>query len=83
MEAAREIAKTEGVAVNQLINVAVAQMIAVHRASSYMTMRAARANPERALEILHQAGRDNPPIPGDELPGGRAERNREKAAAKS
>ncbi|MDR3793132.1 MAG: toxin-antitoxin system HicB family antitoxin [Terracidiphilus sp.] len=83
MEAAREIAKAEGVAVNQLINVAVAQMIAVHHASSYMTMRAARANPERALDILNQAGRDNPPIAGDELPEGWAKRHPKKAAAKS
>jgi hypothetical protein len=83
LEAAREIAKTEGVAVNQLINVAVAQMIAVHHASSYMTMRAARANPERALEILNRAGRGNPPIQGDELPEGWAERHPKKAAAKS
>jgi hypothetical protein len=83
MDAAREIAKTEGVAVNQLINVAVAQMIAVHHASSYMAMRAERANPERALEILNRAGGGNPPIQGDELPEGWAERHPKKAAVKS
>jgi hypothetical protein len=48
-----------------------------------MTMRAARANPERAQEILNRAGSNNPPIPGDELPEGWAERHPKKAAAKS
>src|SRR5580692_929037 len=70
MEAARNLADAEGVALNQLINVAVAQMIAAHRASNYIAMRAKRANPARALEILDRAGRDNPPMPGDELPEG-------------
>jgi hypothetical protein len=70
MESARNLADAEGVALNQLINVAVAQMIAAHSASNYIAMRAKRANPARALEILARAGRDNPPMPGDELPEG-------------
>ena len=70
MEAAKNLADAEGVALNQLINVAVAQMIAAHSASNYIAMRAKRANPARALEILSRAGRDNPPMPGDELPEG-------------
>lgn len=81
MEAAREIAKSEGVALNQLINVAVAQMITAHHASSYLAMRAARADPQRALEILSQAGVGEPPQPGDELPEGWLERKQKKDAA--
>jgi hypothetical protein len=69
-EAARELAKEEGVALNQLINVAVAQMLAVYGASSYIALRARRADVPKALEILQRAGRGNPPIPGDELPEG-------------
>jgi hypothetical protein len=68
LEAARNVARSEGVALNQLINVAVAQMIAAHSASNYIAIRARRANPARALEILNRAGVGNPPMPGDELP---------------
>jgi hypothetical protein len=68
LEAARELAESEGVALNQLINVAVAQMIAAHHASNYIAMRAKRANLPRALEILRKAGAGNPPMEGDELP---------------
>jgi hypothetical protein len=67
-EAARELAKAEGVAMNQLINVAVAQMIAANSASNYIALRAKRGNVQRAIEILHKAGTGNPPIEGDELP---------------
>lgn len=68
LEAARNMAKSEGVALNQLINTAVAQMIAVHSASNYISLRAKRADLPRALEILGRAGAGNPPIEGDELP---------------
>jgi hypothetical protein len=70
MEAARNLADAEGVALNQLINVAVAQMIAGHKASNYIAMRAKRANIPRVLEILARAGAGNPPMEGDELPEG-------------
>jgi hypothetical protein len=68
MEAARDLAKSEGVALNQLINVAVAQLIASHPKSNYVALRAKRANLPRTMEILRKAGANNPPIPGDELP---------------
>jgi hypothetical protein len=68
LEAARSLAESEGVALNQLINVAVAQMIAAHDTSNYIAMRAKRANLARALEILEKAGAGNPPMKGDELP---------------
>jgi hypothetical protein len=71
LEAARNLAESEGVALNQLINVAVAQMVAAHSASNYIAIRAKRANLPRALEILRKAGAGNPPMEGDELPEGR------------
>jgi len=70
LEAARNLAESEGVALNQLINVAVAQMVAAHSASNYLAIRARRANLPRALEILKKAGAGNPPMEGDELPEG-------------
>ena len=70
LEAARDLAEPEGVALNQLINVAVAQMIAAHSASNYIAIRARRANLPRALEVLRTAGAGKPPMPGDELPEG-------------
>jgi hypothetical protein len=83
MEAAKNLAEAEGVALNQLINVAVAQMIAAHRASNYIAMRAKRANIPRALEILSRAGTGNPPIEGDELPEGWRGAGAEVPASKS
>jgi hypothetical protein len=77
LEAARDLAESEGVALNQLINVAVAQMIAAHNASNYIAIRARRANLPRALEILKKSGAGNPPMPGDELPEGWNDRQAE------
>jgi hypothetical protein len=74
MEAARKIANSEGVALNQLINVAVAQLVASHESFDYIAMRAKRANVERALEILRKPRTGEPPREGDELPEGWAER---------
>jgi hypothetical protein len=68
MEKARKLAKSEGVALNQLINVAVAQMLATHDAATYIAGRAKRGDARRALEILRGAGADSVAIPGDELP---------------
>jgi hypothetical protein len=70
LEAARNVAKAEGVALNQLINVAVAQLIGAHSASNYIAIRARGANLPRALEILRKSGAGNPPMEGDELPEG-------------
>jgi hypothetical protein len=74
MEAAREIAKIEGVALNQLINVAVAHYIGSQETFDYIAFRAKRANVPRALEFLRKAGAGKPPIPGGELPEGWTER---------
>ena len=68
IEEARKVAESEGVALNQLINVALAEKISTLRTEEYFLERAARANRAETLRILSRAGRDNPPMEGDELP---------------
>jgi hypothetical protein len=68
MEEARAFAKSEGVALNQLINVAVAEKLAVTRTMEFFERYTRDANVARAIEILNKAGAGNPPLPGDELP---------------
>ena len=67
-EEARKAAESEGVALNQLINVAVAEKISALRTEEYFTARARRANPAKIDRILKRVGKGNPPIEGDELP---------------
>lgn len=66
LDEARKVAQTEGVALNQLINVAVAEKLSALRTESYFQERAARADIPRALAILDRAGTGNSPSPGDE-----------------
>ncbi|SPF49519.1 conserved hypothetical protein [Candidatus Sulfopaludibacter sp. SbA4] len=68
LEEARKVARAEGVALNQLINVAVAEKISVLRTDEYFREMAAHANIPKALKILARAGVGNPPVSGDELP---------------
>ena len=63
----RVAAKAEGVAVNQLINVAVAEKLATLRAEAVFRERASKVNRGEALRILKSAGTDEPPIAGDEI----------------
>jgi len=76
LDEARKLAEAEGVALNQFINVAVAEKISALRTESYIAERAGRADIPRALKILDRAGLGRPPTPGDELvqPGRRARR---------
>ena len=62
---AREMAEAEGVALNQLINVAVAEKLSALRTEKYFSERAARASIPKALGILKRAGLGNPPTKGD------------------
>lgn len=64
----RKVAEAEGVPLNDLINVAVAEKLSALRAEAYFAARAARADIPKALAILSRAGRGNPPMEGDELP---------------
>lgn len=65
---ARKLAESEGVALNQLINVALAEKISALRTEEYFESRARRANPAKVARILNRVGRGNPPMAGDELP---------------
>jgi len=67
LDEARKLAEAEGVALNQLINVAVAEKVSALRTESYMAERAARANIPKALGMLKRAGAGRPPMRGDEL----------------
>ncbi len=68
MDEVRAVAKAEGVPVNQLINVAVAEKLSAMRTATYFAERAARGEVGQALEVLRRAGTGNPPLAGDELP---------------
>ena len=50
------MAATEGVALNQFINVALAEKLSALRTEDYFKERAARADIPRALDILKRAG---------------------------
>jgi hypothetical protein len=63
---ARSVAEAEGVALNQFINIAVAEKLSALRTTQYFAERAARADLPKALRILRRAGVGNPPEPGDE-----------------
>jgi HicB family len=65
LDEARRLAEAEGVALNQLINVAVAEKVSAIRTEKYIAERAARANVPNALAILKRAGVGNPPMRGD------------------
>jgi len=67
---ARRLAQEEGVALNQLINVAVAEKLSAVRTEEFFRERARGADHAEAIRILKRAGRNNPPMPGDELPPG-------------
>lgn len=68
MEEARKAAESEGVALNQLINVALAEKVSALRTEEYFQERIRRANRAETLRILDRAGKGNPPVEGDELP---------------
>jgi len=65
---ARRTANEEGVALNQLINVAVAEKLSAIRTESFFRERGRRANTSEAIEILNRMGKGNRPMDGDELP---------------
>lgn len=66
---AERVAKAEGTTLNQFINVAVAEKLSALRTADYFKQRGARADIDRALELLERAG-DEPPREGDEIPAG-------------
>src|SRR6266481_4086293 len=68
LEELRKAAESEGVAVNQLINVAVAEKVSALRTEEYFRERGRRADRAETLRILERAGKGKPPLAGDELP---------------
>jgi hypothetical protein len=72
LDEARKLAEAEGVALNQFINVAVAEKVSALRTESYIAERAARADFPKALRVLQRAGRGRPPAKGDDMPGHRS-----------
>jgi hypothetical protein len=77
LDEARKLAKKEGVALNQFINVAVAEKLSVLRTESYIAERSARADIPKALDILKRAGVGRMPIRGDEMPEAKSKPARE------
>jgi hypothetical protein len=65
---ARKAAESEGVALNQLITLALAEKVSAMRTEEYFEERARRADPTRVSRILARVGKGNPPLEGDELP---------------
>jgi hypothetical protein len=79
----RKAAESEGVALNQLINVAVAEKVSALRTEEYFQQRARCADRTRTLRILEKAGKGNPPVEGDELPADWPEPKAGKSGRKS
>ena len=65
-EEARKTAKSEGISLNQLINLALAEKISVLRTEDFFRERGARANTKKARKILKRVGNE-PPREGDEI----------------
>jgi len=80
LDEARRLAEAEGVALNQFINVAVAEKLSALRTEDYFASRAARADIPGALDILARAGRGAAPVDGDESPSEWPGRNARKRA---
>jgi hypothetical protein len=59
MEEVKKVAKAEGVAVNRLINVAVAGKVSALRTEEYFAERASRGD-LKALQVLKRLGKGNP-----------------------
>lgn len=65
---ARKAAESEGVALNQLITLALAEKVSALRTQDYFEERARRADRSKVDRVLARAGKGNPPMEGDELP---------------
>lgn len=63
---ARKAAESEGISLNQLINLAVAEKISALRTEEFFRERGARANVKKARKILKRAEQELPQE-GDEI----------------
>jgi len=64
----KRVTKAEGVAVNQLINVAVAEKVSALRTEEYFAERAAKCDVKQAIALLKRSGKAGAAMAGDELP---------------
>jgi hypothetical protein len=62
----REIARQEGVSINQFISSAVAEKISALLTEEYVNARAARADLDKVAQILAKVP-ERPPVAGDEI----------------
>jgi hypothetical protein len=67
LEEARRVSESEGVALNQLINVAVAEKLSALRTEQYFREHAGRADISKAKRILKRTGKGNAPVAGDAI----------------
>ena len=65
LEEVRRVSEAEGVALNQFINVAVAEKLSALRTEEYFRERAERGDVERATRLLTRRGK--PPARDDQL----------------
>lgn len=68
-EKVREVAEREGVSMNQLVTLAVAEKLSALMTEEYILSRASRGDIEKYRRVLAKVP-DGPPLPGDELPEG-------------
>jgi len=80
---ARKAAESEGVALNQLITLALAEKVSAMRTEEYFEERARRADPARVSRILARVGKGNPPVEDDELPSDLAPKRARKIKRKT
>lgn len=64
---ARKAAESEGIALNQLITLALAEKVSAMRTEEYFDERARRADPVKVTRILARIGKGNAPVEGDGL----------------
>jgi hypothetical protein len=74
-----ELAKTEGVSLNQLLSSAAAEKLAALMTEEYLAGRAKRASKRTFGAVLAKVP-NVPPDSGDELPPGYSKRTRRKAS---
>jgi hypothetical protein len=66
-KAITELAKEDGISVNQFITIAAAEKLSAIRTADFFAERAARADMEAFRKLLNRTGGE-PPRPGDEMP---------------
>jgi len=79
MEHVRRLARRDRVSMNQFMLTAIAEKTSALDTEEFFARRAARGSRSRALAVLRKVERrDNPALPGDELPSGAASSPRQR-----